>query len=70
MDELRPRNKPCEEPGKASVEAGFVLLDGPDGVAVAMTAEAARLTAESLLRAAQEAVQAGAGYAPDLSEPQ
>lgn len=47
--------EPCREPGKASVEDGIVLLDGPDGVAVSMTADAALRTAESLRRAAEEA---------------
>ena len=47
--------KPCEHPGKASAEDGVVLLDGPDGVAVAMTPDAAAQTAESLLRAAAQA---------------
>lgn len=44
--------KPCEAPGKATVEDGIVLLDGPDGVAVAMTADAAEKTGTSLLEAA------------------
>jgi hypothetical protein len=43
------------DPGVASAEQGQVILDGPDGVAVTMTAEAAKDTAESLLRAAEEA---------------
>jgi len=47
--------KPCESPGTASAEDGVVLLDGPDGVAVAMTAEAAMRTAQSLLEAAARA---------------
>lgn len=41
--------------GKAVAEGGIVLLDGPDGVAVAMTPEAAEATARQLLTAAQEA---------------
>lgn len=41
--------------GRAVAEDGLVLLDGPDGVAVAMTAEAARGTAHELLAAADEA---------------
>jgi hypothetical protein len=54
---MTPRTilKPCEAPGTASAEEGVVLLDGPDGVAVAMTAEAALRTAESLLAAAARA---------------
>lgn len=46
--------KPCEVPGKASVEEGVVVLDGPDGVAVTMTADAAVGTADSLLQAAAQ----------------
>jgi hypothetical protein len=46
--------KPCEEPGKASVEEGVIVLDGPDGVAVTMTAAAAEGTADSLLQAAAQ----------------
>jgi hypothetical protein len=40
-------------PGKASVEEGLVLLDGPDGIAVTMTAYAASETGKSLLEAAR-----------------
>lgn len=40
-------------PGKASVEDGLVLLDGPDGIAVTMTAYAASETGKSLLEAAR-----------------
>lgn len=47
--------KPYEVPGRASVEDGVVLLDGPDGVAVSMTPDAAEATAESLLQAAAQA---------------
>lgn len=42
-------------PGVATAEQGQVMLDGPDGVAVAMTPEAAEGTARSLLAAAEEA---------------
>lgn len=41
--------------GIASAEAGLVLLDGPAGVAIAMTPDAAEETARSLHRAAAEA---------------
>ncbi|WP_206240105.1 hypothetical protein [Novosphingobium terrae] len=47
--------QPETQPGVASAENGLVVLDGPDGVAVTMTAHAARLTGESLIAAAQEA---------------
>ncbi|WCP15781.1 hypothetical protein sphantq_04266 [Sphingobium sp. AntQ-1] len=39
-------------PGVASAEDGLVILDGPDGVAVTMTPEAAVGTGESLIAAA------------------
>jgi hypothetical protein len=69
MSERRSTLKPCEIPGKASVEDGVVLLDGPDGVAVAMTAEAAVLTADSLREAAARvrAEAAAAGGKSDES---
>lgn len=45
------------QPGVASAEDGMVILDGPDGVAVTMTADAAHRTGESLLSAARIAQQ-------------
>jgi len=42
------------KPGQAHSEDGLVVLDGPDGIAVTMTAEAARGTAASLKSAADE----------------
>lgn len=44
-----------EEGGKAFAEEGQVMLDGPDGVAVSMTPDAAEDTGRELLRAAAEA---------------
>lgn len=41
--------------GEAIAEEGMVLLDGPDGVAVTMTADAAEGTGKSLIRAADKA---------------
>ncbi|OAN59858.1 hypothetical protein [Sphingomonas sp. TDK1] len=46
---------PEEEGGVATAELGLVLLDGPNGVAVAMTPEAAEATGRSLLAAAETA---------------
>ncbi|MDR7156976.1 MULTISPECIES: uL15m family ribosomal protein [Sphingobium] len=43
------------QPGIASAEDGLVLLDGPDGIAVTMTAHAASETGKSLIEAAQRA---------------
>ena len=44
-----------DEPVRAVAEAGEVLLDGPQGVALSLTPDAARKTADALLRAADEA---------------
>ncbi|MBB5684511.1 hypothetical protein [Sphingobium boeckii] len=41
--------------GTANAEQGEVMLDGPDGVAVSMTADAARKTGLSLSEAADAA---------------
>lgn len=49
--------QPLEVPGRASAEDGLVILDGPDGVAVTLTPDAARGTGESLISAAEVALQ-------------
>jgi hypothetical protein len=71
MNERRAIFKPCAAPGTATAEQGVVLLDGPEGVAVAMTADAAARTAESLLAAAalarETATQEATGTMPDDS---
>jgi len=54
-DELSSPPPPETEPGIATAEDGVVLLDGPDGVALTMTAAAARSTGESLIEAARRA---------------
>ena len=46
---------PYEQPGNASAEAGQVMLDGPDGVAVSMTPDAAEETGRRLIAAADQA---------------
>jgi hypothetical protein len=46
--------EPQKDAGRATAENGVVILEGPDGVAVTMTAEAADLTARSLHEAAQK----------------
>ncbi len=43
------------DPGVATAEQGVVMLDGPNGVAVAMTPTAAEATGESLIAAARTA---------------
>lgn len=54
-DDLSSPQPPETEAGVAIAEDGLVLLDGPDGVAVTMTAAAARSTGESLIEAAKRA---------------
>ena len=51
------RSLPETEPGVATAEAGAVILDGPDGVAVAMTADAALETGRRLIAAGEEAAR-------------
>ena len=46
---------PCDDPGQATAEDGLVILDGPNGIAVTMTADAAARTADSLHEAARQA---------------
>ncbi|MBO9723985.1 MAG: hypothetical protein J7530_06385 [Novosphingobium sp.] len=47
--------QPETRPGVATAEAGVVILEGPDGVAVTMTPDAAIGTGQSLLSAAETA---------------
>lgn len=47
--------QPETVPGIASAEEGVVVLDGPAGVAVTMTAKAATQTGHSLISAAEAA---------------
>ncbi|HVJ02100.1 MAG TPA: hypothetical protein VM662_07955 [Sphingomonas sp.] len=62
--ETAPR-EPLSVGGVATAEEGLVMLDGPDGVAVAMTPEAADATGRSLIAAAEEAAnQRGAEAHP------
>lgn len=44
-----------DTPTDATAEAGEVMLDGPDGIAVSMTPGAARKSADCLRAAADEA---------------
>ncbi len=46
-----------DDAGRVSVEDGQVLLDGPNGVAVAMTPQAAAETGRRLIAAATAATQ-------------
>lgn len=47
--------EPEYKPGIATAEHGIVMLDGPNGVAVSMTADAADATGRSLIAAAEQA---------------
>ncbi|MCP3728877.1 hypothetical protein M9978_00395 [Sphingomonas sp. MG17] len=51
----RHGREPHQQAGIASAEEGTVMLDGPDGVAIALTPDAAEATAHSLIAAADEA---------------
>ncbi len=55
MSEDAPHVEPKKDPGVATAEEGQVMLDGPDGVAVTMTPDAATETANSLIAAAERA---------------
>jgi len=46
---------PYDEPSEVTAEEGEVLVNGPDGVAVSLTPEAADETSQRLLYAAAEA---------------
>ncbi|MDO7843226.1 hypothetical protein [Sphingomonas immobilis] len=48
-------NKPYDEATKATAEQGEVMLDGPDGLAVSLTPEAASRSAHAIRTAADEA---------------
>jgi len=54
MTQVSP-TEPFTTAGVASAEDGLVVLDGPDGIAIAMTAEAAQATGQSLIDAAEKA---------------
>lgn len=48
---------PFSSPGAASAEEGHVFLDGPDGVAITMTAQAAITTGQRLIEAGEKALR-------------
>ena len=60
-------NRVHEQAGHACAEEGEVILDGPNGVAVSMTPEAARKTSQSLAGAADEASRQQKSKAPARS---
>ena len=55
-----PQSQLQTRPGIAVAEQGVVILDGPDGVAVTITPEAAAATGASLMVAAATAQQQAA----------
>lgn len=57
MTDVSNTPQPETEPGIASAEDGLVVLDGPDGVAITMTPDAAHKTGQSLISAAGIAEQ-------------
>lgn len=69
MTESNSALKPREDAGRATAENGVVILDGPDGVAVTMTADAAAKTADSLHAAAKLARDGVSDKAPDAVSP-
>jgi hypothetical protein len=56
-----PYTQPFSEAGVASVEDGHVILDGPDGIAITLTPQAALETGESLVQAGRQALEGQAG---------
>ncbi|KQP23247.1 hypothetical protein [Pseudorhodoferax sp. Leaf267] len=55
MTDRSTARQPRSDAGKATAEHGVVILEGPDGLAVTMTPEAAARTADSLHVAARQA---------------
>ena len=52
-----PATLPLAEPAEANAEDGHVILEGPGGFAVTLTAEAATITGERLIEAGRIARQ-------------
>jgi hypothetical protein len=48
------QRQPYDYPGEVSVEEGVILVDGPDGVAISLTPQAAKTFGERLIAAADE----------------
>lgn len=48
--------QPFSDAGVATVEDGHVVLDGPDGIAITLTAQAAVATGRSLVEAGEMAL--------------
>ncbi len=60
--------KPLSDPAIAVAEEGLVILDGPAGLAITMTAQAAAGTGRSLIDAAAQAEQQQRS-GPDAADP-
>jgi hypothetical protein len=52
-----PATQPHADPAEASAEGGHVILEGPGGFAITLTAEAATVTGERLIEAGKIARQ-------------
>ncbi|MES2495795.1 MAG: hypothetical protein V4618_06765 [Pseudomonadota bacterium] len=59
MTDDRAAFTPLTRPASASAEDGFVVLDGPNGVALTLTPLAAAQTGRNLIDAAAEADRYG-----------
>lgn len=57
MKDMHSNQNLESKPGIANAEDGFVVLDGPDGVAITLTPEAAKITGESLIAASKTALE-------------
>lgn len=57
MPDRENRRTPSARPAVATAEGGVVLLDGPQGAVIALTAEAAAATSENLRQAVTQAVR-------------
>jgi hypothetical protein len=68
MTEISNTPQPHAEPGIASAEDGLMVLDGPNGIAITMTANAAHKTGSNLISAADRAEKqiAERGYQSDV----
>ena len=55
MSDTHLSGQPLKKAGRAVAEQGVVLLEGPDGIAISLTPEAAQDTGESLIAAAEAA---------------
>lgn len=55
---------PEKTPAEATAEQGEVLIDGPDGLALSLTPDAAQRTAEAIYSAACEAEEQQTGIQP------